>query len=140
MIFGTTKGRGRRRGGKGEGSVRVKGRRQGEVTRVRRREGPSSSDSREVRPLFVVASLREASRTPSPSPSRLFSPSTQGRDDRFPEKGSYVCRFSGKGYSSVSAEMVRRQALFLGDSELQQLLHIFRRGSTSTKHLLKDTC
>ncbi|XP_058084399.1 transcription factor MYB58-like [Magnolia sinica] len=57
---------------------------------------------------------------------RLFSPSTKGRDDRFPEKGSYVCRFSGKGYSSVSVEMVRRQALFLGDSELQQLLHIFR--------------
>ncbi|XP_058070844.1 cyclin-dependent kinase B2-1-like isoform X3 [Magnolia sinica] len=25
------------------------------------------------------------------------------------------------------AEMVRRQALFLGDSELQQLLHIFRK-------------
>ncbi|XP_058081537.1 nuclear-pore anchor-like isoform X2 [Magnolia sinica] len=29
----------------------------------------------------------------------LFSPSTQGRDDRFPEKGSYVCRFSRKTYS-----------------------------------------
>ncbi|XP_058102697.1 uncharacterized protein LOC131246510 isoform X3 [Magnolia sinica] len=50
----------------------------------------------------------------------------QGGDERFLEKGSYVCRFSRKGYSSVSAEMVRRQALFLGDSELQQLLHIFR--------------
>jgi len=40
---------------------------------------------------------------------------------------------SGRGFSnvvcvSIVAELVTKQALFQGDSELQQLLHIFRWG------------